>query len=131
MRALAGLVLFAAIALGVYYFYLKHLPSGKNGTPATQSISLTGVQADLLSIAQGERIYIAQNTSCGSLDELVSSGTLSFARPGRDGYTYSLDCAGGGSFSVTARHAPSSEGSSQLHYPTMVIDQTMQVRRLD
>jgi hypothetical protein len=131
MRALAGLVLFAAIALGVYYFYLKRLPSGEDGAPATQSVSLTGVQADLLSIAQAERIYIAQNTSCGSLDELVSSGTLSVARPGRDGYTYSVDCSGGGNFNVTARHAPSIEGSPQLHYPTMVIDQTMQVRRLD
>ncbi len=131
MRALVGLVVVAALLLGVYFFYLKHLPSGENGAPATQSISLTGVQSDLLSIAQAERTYIAQNTSCGSLDDLLSSGTLSVARPGRDGYTYSVDCSGGGNFSVTARHAPSADRSSPLHYPSLVIDQMMQVRRLD
>lgn len=132
MRALVGLVAIAAILLGVYYFYLKRLPAGDGGTPATQSISLTGVQGDLLSIAQAERMYIVQNSSCGSLDELVSSGTLSVARPGRDGYTYSVDCSGGGgNFTIAARHTPIPADAPALHYPTMVIDQTLQVRQLD
>ncbi len=132
MRALVGLLSAAALVLGVYYFYLKRLPPSEGGTAATQSISLTGVQSDLLAIAQAERMYIAQNNSCGSLDELVSSGTLSVPRPGRDGYAYSVDCSGGGeTFSITARHAPIPAGSPALHYPTMVVDQTMQVRQLD
>lgn len=121
----------AALLLGGYYFYLKRLPAGENGTAATQSVSLTGVQSDLLSIAQAERMYIAQNSGCGSLAELVSSGTLSASRPGRDGYTYSVDCSGGGAFTITARHASIPAGAPAAHYPTMVIDQTMQVRQLD
>jgi len=132
MRALVGLVVVAALALGVYYFYLKRLPAGEGGGPATQSISLTGVQGDLLSIAQAERMYIAQNSRCGSMGDLVSSGTLSFARPGRDGYTYSIDCSGGaGNFTIAARHAAAPADATALHYPTMVIDQTMRVRQLD
>ena len=132
MRALVGLVVIAALVLGVYYFSLKRLPAGEGGGPATQSISLTGVRGDLLSIAQAERMYIAQNSGCGSMDNLVSSGTLSVARPGRDGYTYSIDCSGGGgNFTIAARHAPAPADAPALHYPTMVIDQTMQVRQLN
>ena len=132
MRALVGLVVIAALLLGVYYFYLKRLPTGEGGTAATQSISLTGVQSDLLSIAQAERMYIVQNNSCGSMNDLVSSGALSVARAGRDGYTYSVDCSGGnGTFSIAARHAPVPADAPAMHYPTMVIDQTMQVRQLD
>jgi len=132
MRALVGLVVIAALVLGVYYFYLKHLPAGEGGGPATQSISLTGVRGDLLSIAQAERMYIGQNSGCGSMSDLVSSGTLSVARPGRDGYTYSIDCSGGGgNFTIAARHPPAPADAPSLHFPTMVIDQTMQVRQLD
>src|SRR5260370_34949504 len=94
MRALVGLVVIAALVLGVYYFSLKRLPAGEGGGPATQSISLTGGQGDLLSIAQAERMYIAQNSGCGSVTDLVSGGTLSLARPCPDGCTYSEYCFG-------------------------------------
>src|SRR5260370_18774810 len=94
MRALVGLVVIAALVLGVYYFSLKRLPAGEGGGPATQSISLTGVQGDLLSIAQAERMYIAQNSGGGSITDLVSIGTLSVSPPCRAVYTYSIDCSG-------------------------------------
>ncbi len=105
------------------------MPVADAGTAPTQTISLTGVRADLLQIAQAERIYIAQNGHCATLDELTSSNSLSMARPERDGYTYSVECSGG-DFSVTARHAAAAAGSP-IRYPTLAIDQTMQVHEVN
>jgi len=105
------------------------MPTTDVGTAPTQAISLTGVRTDLLQIAQAERGYIAQNGHCASLDELTSSNSLSMSRPERDGYSYSVECSGG-DFSVTARHAPAAAGSP-IRYPTLAIDQSMQVREVN
>jgi hypothetical protein len=130
MRAVVSvlsLVLTLAIGLGVYRYYLKQVTPAGPGANPVQTISITGVQNDLLAIAQSERIYNAQNGSYGSLDQLTSSGSLSMAQTGRDGYTYSIDTSASG-FTITARH-PAGPGPS--HYPTITIDQTMQIRQTD
>jgi hypothetical protein len=129
MRAFAIILVSAALLFGVYEYYLKKLPTTDKGTAATQAISLTGVRMDLLQIAQAERSYIALNSSCVSLDDLTSSGTLAVAKPGRDGYAYEVDCGTGDQFQVTARHAPAPEGSP-IRYPNLAIDQTMQVSEI-
>ena len=129
MRPLAVILVAAAILFGVYEYYLKKMPTTDKGTAATQAISLTGVRMDLLQIAQAERSYIALNSSCVSLDDLTSSGTLAVAKPGRDGYNYEVDCGSGDEFQVTARHAPAPEGSP-IRYPNLAIDQTMQVSEI-
>ena len=102
---------------------------GDAGTAPTQTISLTGVRADLLQIAQAERMYMAQNGHCATLDELTSSNSLGMARSERDGYSYSIECSGG-DFSVTARHAAAAAGSP-IRYPTLAIDQAMEVREVN
>ena len=124
-----GLLFTAVIAMGIYYFYLKQAAPGP-GMLATQAISTTGVEMDLNAIAQAERTYFAQNGSYADLDQLTSSGALTMARSGRDGYTYSIETAGNG-FTVTARHADGSatNGVAPLHYPTLSIDQTMQMHQ--
>jgi hypothetical protein len=129
MRALAGLLVVAALLFGVYYVYLKKMPVADEGTAPTQAISLTGVRSDLLQIAQAERGYTALNGHCASLDELLSSGSLSMSRPERDGYSYSVECSGG-DFTVSARHAPAPAGSP-IRYPNFAIDQTMQIREIN
>jgi hypothetical protein len=129
MRALAGLLLAAALALGVYYFYLKKMPTSDEGTAPTQTISLTGVRMDLLQIAQAERSNIALNSSCASLDDLISSHSLSMQRPEREGYNYAIECSGT-DFTATARHAPAPAGSP-IRYPILAIDQTMQVHEVN
>ena len=129
MRALAVVLVAALILFGVYEIYLKKMPTTDEGTAPTQAISLTGVRADLLQIAQAERGYIAQNGHCASLDELTSSNSLSMSRPERDGYSYSIECSGG-EFSVTARHAPA-PADSPIRYPTLAIDQSMQVHEVN
>ncbi|HXM93984.1 MAG TPA: hypothetical protein VOA64_06980 [Candidatus Dormibacteraeota bacterium] len=129
MRVLIGLLVAAALTLGVYYFFLKKMPALDEGTVATQAISLTGVRSDLLQIAQAERGYIALNGHCASLDELISSNSLTMSHPERDGYFYASECSGS-DFSVTARHAPAPAGSG-IRYPTLSIDQTMQIREVN
>jgi len=128
MRALAGLLAAAALALGVYYFYLRHMPTTDAGTAPTQAISLTGVRGDLLQIAQAERGNIALNSKCDSLDDLVSSGSLTVGRKERDGYVYTVSCSGT-DFQVIAEHPPAAVGSG-IRYPKLAIDASMQIQEV-
>src|SRR5258708_2375842 len=84
MRSLVGVLIGAALLFVVYYFYLKKMPTTDEGTAPTQAISLTGIRSDLLQIAQAERGYMATNGHCVSLDELISSNSLSMTRTERD-----------------------------------------------
>lgn len=129
MRVLALLLVAAGIGFGIYEFYLKKMPVTDQGTAPTQAISLTGVRMDLLQIAQGERTFVALNGHCASMDELISSRSLSMARPERDGYSYTVDCSGA-DFTATARHAPAPEGSP-IRYPILAIDQSMNVHEVE
>jgi len=129
MRGFVSLLFVVLIIFAVYHAYLKQMPTTNKGTAPTQAISLTGVRMDLLQIGQAERGYIAQNSRCGSLDELIDSQSLTMSRSGRDGYSYSVDCSGT-SFSVTASHAPAAP-DSPIRYPILALDQTMQVRAVE
>ena len=126
MRALALLLVVAAIVGGIYFYSIKKMPTTDAGTAPTQAISLTGVRMDLTQMAQAERTYIASNGHCVALDELSSSGTVNFARTERQGYTYEIHCGDGGDFAVTAHHAPA-PADSPIRYPILTIDQNMQV----
>jgi hypothetical protein len=128
MRTLVGLVVTAGLLLGIYMFSLKRMPTTDRGTAPTQAISLTGVRMDLLHIAEAERMNVASNGRCASMDELISANAVSMARPGRDGYTYSVDCSGT-AFSATATHPPAPEGSG-IRFPTLMVDQNMEVREV-
>jgi hypothetical protein len=128
MRALVGILVSAAVLFGVYQYYLRQMPVTDAGTTPTQAISLTGVRSDLLQIAQAERSNIALNTSCVSLDSLISTGALNVARRERDGYTYQVNCSGS-DFQIVAQHPPAPEGSP-IRYPTLAIDSTMQVQEV-
>jgi hypothetical protein len=135
MRSVVSLLVVALIALGGYSYYLKNAsPAAGKGQVVTQAISTTGVQMDLNAIAQAERMYFAQNGSYASLDQLTSTGTMNISTAGRDGYTYTVDASSSG-FVVTATHpdipAGVVQGSSAIHYPTITVDQSMQVRQSD
>jgi hypothetical protein len=125
MRVLALLLVSAGMAFGIYQYSLKKMPVSDLGTAPTQAISLTGVRGDLLQIAQAERSFTALNDHCASIDELISSNSLTMQRPERDGYTYTVQCSGG-DFTAIASHPPAAAGSP-IRYPTLAIDQTMQV----
>jgi hypothetical protein len=129
MRMLAVLLVFVGAAFGIYQYSLRKIPVSDPGTASTQAISLTGVRGDLLQIAQAERSFAALKDHCASMDELISSNSVTMQRPERDGYAYTLQCSGG-DFTAIARHAPAPEGSP-IRYPTLAIDQTMQVHELN
>jgi len=124
-------MLLVAVGVGyaIYQYSLKQMPVSDAGTAATQAITLTGVRADLLQIAQAERSNIALNSKCSSVEEMISSGALKMVQAERSGYAYEVSCLVGAEFQVTARHAPAPEGSS-IRYPTLAIDTTMQLREI-
>jgi len=128
MRALAMVLVAAAILYGVYEVYLKKMPTTDAGTAPTQAISLTGVRSDLLQIAQAERSNVALNGKCASLDELISSGAITMNKRERDGYTYQLNCTGS-DFQVIAEHPPAPQGSG-IRFPKLAIDATLQVQEI-
>jgi hypothetical protein len=103
MRGIAGLVSVLVVALVgglIYKLYFTQAQSTGGGTP-TQTIDVVGVKNDLIAIAQAERAYQAEHNSYGSLDDLVSSGTMSMKKSGRDGYAYDA-VVSGETFRVTA-----------------------------
>ncbi|MGH9863951.1 MAG: hypothetical protein ACRD4H_00900 [Candidatus Acidiferrales bacterium] len=125
MRSLLGLLITALIVVLAYWVYASKMKSsGVPGSPA-QVISTVGVQNDLLSIAQAERVYWTGHGSYASLDELYSSGTLAAKKSGRDGYTYSAEANSSG-FTVTAR----CDAAAAPACPSFAIDQSMQVRQI-
>ena len=128
MKTFVSLLVGVGLVCGVYILYLKRIPTVAEGTVATQAVSLTGVKMDLLQIAKAEHNSIGVDGHCMSLDELLSSGSMSLSRSERDGYSYSVECSGN-DFIATARHAPAPAGSP-VRYPTMSIDQSMQVREV-
>lgn len=133
MKGFVSILLTAAIGLGIYMYYLKQAAPAP-GMVVTQAPSLVGVKNDLVAIAQAERMYYVQNGSYTDLSTLASSGTMNVARTSRDGYTYTAE-ASGNSFTVTAQYtappAPNPAGVTPPHWPTLSIDQTMEIHQSD
>ena len=123
MRSVAGLVSILVVALIAGLFYKFYFSQSTGGGTAAQTIHVVGVKNDLIAIAQAERSYQAEHNSYGSLDDLVSSGTMTMKKSGRDGYTYDAS-ASGESFRVTAS-CPATTNPGCTNY---TIDQTMEVQ---
>ena len=122
MRSLVSLLVVALIAVLAYKFWFSEMQSATGSAAPTQTISIVGVKNDLISIAQAERMYQAQHSSYASLDELISSGTLSIPKTGRDGYTYESETSGSG-FRIVA-HCPAATSPGCQDW---AVDETMQV----
>ena len=120
--SLVGLLVVALISVMIYKYYFSQIQPAGSGTP-TQTINVVGVKNDLLAIAQAERNYqVEHNSYASSLDELFSSGAMTLAKPGRDGYTYSVETSGE-SFRVTARCSAATTQACTNY----AVDQTMDV----
>lgn len=129
MRSLVYLLVVVAVGYFIYQYSLQKLPTSYVGTAATQEITLTGVRADLLQIARAERSYIALNSACSSVEDLISTRSLKMVQPERSGYTYEVKCGEGAEFQVVARHAPAPEGST-IRYPVLAINSSMQLQEI-
>ncbi|GEM_PF-1644876 len=129
MRAAFSLIGILVVA-GVGLFLFRANFMGKSGatTMGTDNpravVDVTGVEADLTGLAQGERNYMAQNGKYATLEELESSGSVQEGRTkGRFGYTYSVETAEH-SFTITAKYSGPTAGM-----PTISIDETMQIKK--
>jgi hypothetical protein len=133
MKSVISLMVTAALSLGIYMYFLKQAAPGP-GMVVTQQINLTGVQNDLVAIAQAERMYYVQNGAYADLTTLATTGTMNITRTSRDGYTYTVEPSGE-NFTVTATYTappiPVPAGVTPPHWPTMTIDQTMEVHQID
>jgi hypothetical protein len=126
MRSLGSLVGILVVALAVGLIYRYYFSQNQQAAPIShpqQTIDVTGVENDLLGIAQAERVYQTEHNSYGSLDDLVTSGALAMKKSGRQGYTYEAE-ASTDSFRIIAR-CPTATLPGCSNY---VIDQTMEIR---
>ena len=119
--ALLGLV----IVLGIgYYMYRPSLePSPGEKVSPVQQVDVTGVKADLLSMAQAERLYLTSHSTYGTLEELQQDGSLNFNGRERRGYKYSIEVDGASHFRIIASPAD----PAKAEWPTLSIDDTMTI----
>ena len=121
--ALLGLVLSLGIGYLIYKAQLTHGPLAE--APPQQLIDVTGVQGDLLSIAQAERLYLASNGTYATLDQLQQDGSLTFPATNHRGYRYAAETQDGAHFQIIATPSdPAKQG-----WPSLSIDETMQIVR--
>ena len=107
------------------YLYLRRMGLDTKGTTIPQSITLAYVERTMVRIADAEREQLTAFSQCDSVDDLITNEKLSPNDQQRGGYTFSIECDGGGAnFIVTGRHDPIPYGS-RLHWPELVIDQSM------
>jgi hypothetical protein len=102
------------IVLGVgMYIYSKQVqsssaPAGANNPKA--AINITGVKADLISIASAERRYYASEGKYASFDELISTNYITVARQ-RPPYTYEIQTGSSGFRVVATRSGDNASGT--------------------
>lgn len=101
-RIFGFLTLLVGLGVGLY-FYAHQAQSASAATGANNpraAVDVVGVRSDLMTIAQAERGNFALEGKYASLDDLISSKSLSVARQ-RPPYTYSVETSATG-FRVVA-----------------------------
>ena len=124
MRAVASTV-GLLIVVAITWFVIKSQFSQGTGTvkPPAEVIDVVGVKADLVSIAQAERMYLASHGSYASVDDLQQDGSITFGGSNRRGYNYTSEVDGGQHFKVTATPADPAKAG----WPTLSVDENLEV----
>jgi hypothetical protein len=122
-RIFGFLSVILAMAAGMYIYSRQaqstSAAAGANSPKA--AINITGVKSDLMTIAQAERGYFALEGKYASLDELISSRSMSVARE-RPPYSYEIETSGNGFRVIASRHGDDNSGTpAQLS-----VDENMQ-----
>jgi hypothetical protein len=110
-RVFGFLSVIIAMALGVYIY--SRQAQGSSAAAGVSNpkaaIDITGVRTDLISIATGERRYFATEGKYVSLDELISSDTITVVRK-RPPYTYEVQTSGTGFRVIATRSGNDTSG---------------------
>jgi hypothetical protein len=123
-RGFGFIVVVLTMAFGlIYYVKATQAVSPPHGNPKA-TVEITGVQQDLLAIANAERRYNALNSKYVPLDELISSGELSMERTTRGPYSYTVE-VDGDSFIAKAHANDPPQGAPA----TIAVDALMRVTR--
>src|SRR5262249_8348049 len=114
--------LLIVLAAGLY-LYSKNIETVTPGKSApTTLVEITGVNNDLLALANAERRYWASNSKYGSLDEMQRNGDIQVPR--RASYVYSAEIDDAG-FKIVATY----RGTDSAAPRHISVDQTMTLRR--
>jgi hypothetical protein len=125
-RTLGFLALLIGMGVGIY-LYAKQTQTSSAAVGANNpkaAINITGVRTDLMNIAQAERGYFASEGKYASLDELISSHSLTVSRQ-RPPYTYEVETSGSGFRVVATRSGDDASGTPAK----LSVDQDMQFQQ--
>ena len=124
MRGLGSIVGLLCVLGGGYFVYHSYFTSnGSAVLPPQQQIDVVDIKSNLLVIGQAERQYVVAHGAYGTLDQLRQDGGASLGTDLR-GYVFNIEPNGAQSFRATATPTDSTKAG----WPTLVIDETMQVK---
>jgi hypothetical protein len=126
MRTVLYFVAAAALLCFGGYAVVKKMSVDGEGVTIAQSIRLASVRKDLMHIAEVEHKHIAMKGACLSVEELISDESEEDLIPGRNGYTYSIECSNP-DFTVNGSYAAAPAGS-HLRFPNYSVDQDIKLR---
>lgn len=124
-RAFGFLSVIIVMAVGMYV-YSKQAQSSSAAAGANSpkaAINITGVRADLISIATSERRYFATEGKYASLDELINGNYITIVRQ-RPPYSYEVQTTSSGFRAIATRSGDNISGT-----PAQVsVDENMEVQ---
>ncbi|HEX6822750.1 MAG TPA: hypothetical protein VF123_11890 [Candidatus Sulfotelmatobacter sp.] len=124
MSRLFGFLSVIIVMAAGLYIYSRQVQSTSAATGTNNpkaAVNITGVRTDLMTIAQAERGYFALEGKYASLDDLISSRSLSVARQ-RLPYSYDIETSGSGFRVIASRTGEDNSGA-----PAQIsVDENMQ-----
>ena len=120
-RAFGFISAIIVVGVGLYIYLQQAQTVTPVGTTPQTTIDVTGVQNDLLAIAQAERRYWATNSHYASLQELGANGDIEV--PTRANYSYTAE-ASETEFRIIATYS----GPDPAAPKRITVDQTMALR---
>ena len=122
-RALRLIGVLIAAAIG-FYLYTQQAQTVSLGTAnPRQTIEVTGVKNDLVTLANAQRRYFATEGRYATIDELRSHGDISMPTNGRGPFTYSAEVSETGFRIVATYTGPAGPDAPQ----NLSIDDSMQI----
>src|SRR5215467_13303621 len=119
--SLIGTVTVMAVGMYIYARQSQSSSAAAGVNNPKAAINITAVRSDLMTIAQAERGYFALEGKYASLDELISSHSLSVARQ-RPPYSYEIESGGSGFRVLATRSGDDASGAPSQFW----VDENMQ-----